>query len=68
MPHLNLLVRSLWLWLLDKLITVSAVYICSSDNVQADEASRKNHSDPKEWKLHLKVFLEFEQIAWPPDS
>ena len=64
-PQMNLLARRLWLWLLEKHIIVSAVYIRSSDNVQADNSSRKNYSGPKEWKLHPKVFHEISSLHGP---
>ena len=64
-PHLNKLARRLWLWLLERRIKVSAAYIKSCDNVQADEASRANYSGPKEWKLHPKVFGEINRLYGP---
>ena len=64
-PHLNLLARSLWLWLFERHIIISAVFIRSCDNVQADEASRRNYSGPKEWKLHEQVFLEIDRLHGP---
>lgn len=64
-PHLNSLARRLWLWLLERQITVSASYIRSCDNTQADEESRKNYSGPKEWKLHPTVFREINFLHGP---
>lgn len=54
-PHLNFLARQVWQWCENRNILISAAYIASEDNTQADRASRLEISDT-EWALHPQAF------------
>ena len=63
-PRLNTIVRDLWLWCMNRGITLSAEHLPGVLNTIADEESRvmKDRSD---WMLHPQAFLQIQQ-RWGP--
>lgn len=53
-PHLNELARTIWQWCEKRGLWLSASYINSRDNKEADEESRRNPDI--EWDLSLRAF------------
>ena len=62
----NNLARKIWLWCLDRNIWLSAAYIPSAQNVEADSQSRMDH-DNIEWELNDEIFKEICTIFGCPD-
>lgn len=58
-PNLHELAKKIWGWAEDRNISLTASYIKSSDNIQADYLSRLENPDT-EWSLDHKIF---DQIA-----
>ena len=63
-PQLNQLTRDLWLWCMDRNITLKAVHLAGKLNVTADEESRvmKDRSD---WMLCPKIFKKINKEMGP---
>lgn len=59
-PHLNEITRKIWQWCEQKRIFIFASYIKSSENIDADRASRYTNVDT-EWELNHKCF---QKITW----
>lgn len=59
-PHINKLVREIWLWCKDRNIQLTVTHIAGKRNVKADTASR-SHNFQVEWSLHEKWFSKIEQ-------
>ena len=57
----NEITREIWLFYLDKKMTITAVHIPDVDNTKADEASRQKGLET-EWSLESKVFYDIEKI------
>ena len=64
--HLIELEKEIWMYLLHYGITISAEYLQSSMNVEADWQSR-NSKDHSEWKLLPQVFQRIYQIKGKPE-
>ena len=62
----NNLARKIWLWCRNKNIWLSAAYIPSAQNVEADSESRLDH-DNKEWELNNKWFHKICDKFFQPD-
>ena len=62
----NKLARKIWLWCIDRGIWLSAAYIPSALNVEADSQSRLDH-DNIEWELNNKTFNVVSKCLFLPD-
>ena len=62
----NELARKIWLWCIERDIWLSAAYIQSALNVEADSQSRMDH-DNIEWELNDKIFKEICNMFGHPD-
>ncbi|KAJ8914717.1 hypothetical protein NQ315_017427 [Exocentrus adspersus] len=63
---LNSLTRNIWHWAEERNIWIFASYISSSENWQADQASRVLQTET-EWSLDDQVFLHITQSFGSPD-
>ena len=57
--------KEIWYYLLANRIAVTAEYLSSSLNIQADWQSR-NHKYSSDWKLNLKIFFQIVKIRRIP--
>ena len=64
-PELLQVAKEIWDYLLANGITVTAEYLPSSLNIQADWQSR-NHRDSSDWKLNPKIFSQIVKITGIP--
>ena len=62
----NNLARKIWLWCVDRNIWLSAAYIPSALNVEADSQSRMDH-DNIEWELNNNLFKKICSNFFTPD-
>lgn len=65
-PQLNDLSRTIWKWCESRNLWIFASYISSSENWQADRASRVLHAET-EWSLNQHVFDNITQSFGSPD-
>ena len=65
-PSYNNLARKIWLWCIERGIWLSAAYIPSAKNVEADSQSRMNH-DNIEWEISDKIFKGVCKTFFVPD-
>ncbi|XP_039303447.1 uncharacterized protein LOC120357343 [Solenopsis invicta] len=65
-PHLSELARKIWQWCEKRKIWITASYIPSSENIEADAASRITNIDT-EWELSDKIFKKIERSFGPFD-
>ena len=63
-PQLNQLTRDLWLWCMDRNITLKAVHLAGKLNVTADEESRVM-KDRTDWMLCPKIFHKINRKLGP---
>ena len=63
-PQLNQLARDLWLWCMNRNITLKAVHLAGKLNVIADEESR-SMKDRADWKLCPRVFQMIDRRLGP---
>lgn len=63
-PHLSELAREIWKWCEERKIWVTASYISSAENIQADRASRNTNIDT-EWELSPSFFNQIEKSFGP---
>ena len=63
---LNNLTREIWEWCFSKNIWLTAAYIKSAENVEADRESREKQ-DNLEWKLNSKLFDKLCKIFDKPE-
>ena len=63
-PQLNQLTRDLWLWCMDRNITLKAVHLAGKLNVTADKESRVM-KDRTDWMLCPKIFHKINQKLGP---
>lgn len=59
-PHLSELAREIWKWCEERKIWITASYISSAENIQADKASRNTNIDT-EWELSPSYFNQIEK-------
>ena len=64
-PELRQVAKEIWDYLLANGIAVTAEYLPSSLNIQADWQSR-NHRDSSNWKLNPKIFSQIVKIRGIP--
>ena len=64
-PELLQVAKEIWDYLLANGIAVTAEYLPSSLNIQADWQSR-NHRDSSDWKLNPKIFPQIVKIRGIP--
>ena len=64
-PELLQVAKEIWTYLLANGIAVTAEYLPSSLNIQADWQSR-NHRDSSDWKLNPKIFSQIVKIRGIP--
>ena len=64
-PELLQVAKEIWDYLLANGIAVTAEYLPSSLNIQADWQSR-NHRDSSDWKLNPKIFSQIVKIRGIP--
>ena len=64
-PELLQVAKEIWDYLLANGIAVTAEYLPSSLNIQADWQSR-NHRDTSDWKLNPKMFSQIVKIRGIP--
>ena len=64
-PELRQVAKEIWDYLLANGIAVTAEYLPSSLNIQADWQSR-NHRDSSDWKLNPKIFSQIVKIRGIP--
>ena len=64
-PELLQVAKEIWDYLLANRIAVTAEYLPSSLNIQADWQSR-NHKDSSDWKLNPKIFSQIVKIRGIP--
>ena len=64
-PELLQVAKEIWDYLLANGIAVTAEYLPSSLNIQADWQSR-NHKDSSDWKLNPKIFSQIVKIRGIP--
>ena len=57
---LNAIARDIWLWCIQRNITLSACHVCGTDNNIADKLSRTGNED-LEWSLSNNVFTALRQ-------
>jgi len=57
---LNAIARDIWLWCIQRNITLSACHVCGTDNSIADKLSRTGNED-LEWSLSNNVFTALRQ-------
>lgn len=65
-PKLNALAREIWQWCENKNLWIFASYIPSSDNWQADEASRTLQTQT-EWSLNSDFFIKIVDYYGMPE-
>ena len=65
-PKLNNLTREIWEWCMNKNIWLSAAYIKSAENVDADRESR-DRQDNLEWKIDTNMFDKLCKIFGKPE-
>ena len=65
-PILLSIAKEIWEYFLNNKIMITAEYLPSKMNKDADWESR-NHSDSSEWKLDPEVFLQLTKLTWMPD-
>ncbi|XP_068707254.1 uncharacterized protein [Montipora foliosa] len=65
-PSLNHLTRKLWVWYLERKISVVAQHIPGKDNMYEDYHSR-NFNERIEWSLHPTVLRWITQRLWYPE-
>lgn len=63
-PELNHLAKQLWLWCLERNITLHATHLAGVQNNTADEESRVM-KDRTDWKLCPQVFSKINQLTGP---
>ena len=62
----NKIARKIWEWCCDRNIWVSAAYITSKDNYEADEQSRIKHNN-SEWEINTEIFNILTNIWGLPE-
>ena len=62
----NNLARKIWLWCMERGIWLSAAYIPSAQNIEADSQSRMDH-DNIEWEINDKIFKGICKTFFCPD-
>ena len=63
-PQLTTLAKTLWMWALQRDITLTAQYIPGVSNIVADTESRTVR-DRTDWKLSPEIFSQINQIFGP---
>ena len=63
-PELNLLTKQLWLWCLERNISLQATHLAGAQNITADEESRVM-KDRTDWMLCPQVFNKIIQLTGP---
>ena len=62
----NKITRQIWDWCLQRNVWISAAYLTSKENKEADEQSRISHSNA-EWKLNPDIFNLITKLWGTPD-
>lgn len=65
-PHLNNIAREIWQWCEERNLYIFASYIRSTDNEEADRASRFSNIDT-EWELHNSYFKNIVKELGTPE-
>ena len=66
-PELNEISKEIWEYLIENKITLTAEYLSSSQNIQADSESRHS-KDSSEWELCPQTFASITQIMGTPSA
>ena len=66
-PELMRVTREMWLWALDRDITISAEYLPGRFNQVADDESRMVDNVDTEWMIKSHIFRDFCALLGRPD-
>ena len=59
-PHINKIMREIWMWYKDRNVQLTVVHIAGKKNVKADKASRP-YNFQIEWSLNDKWFSKIKE-------
>ena len=62
----NEISKAIWLWCIQRNIWLTATHLPGSQNILADERSRK-FDDQTEWMLNKKIFFKITNVLGEPD-